>query len=221
METIFNNKIDNIVPLNANHAKIITVEGIDGAGKTTVVNDLLNKIKQMGYKAEHFNTSSLYNIYWDTVKKGINRDLIDKDVNQLLHSIAFLTYIKTIFIELLNQNDYVISEWYIYGKMVLSELYSEAKESVSLKMLRFEMEEGNIVMPDYSFYLDIEPEIAYRRILDRKESMEDKEKIEMLRKANNIWKKYIDNYDIMKIDANSNVENISHKILKRMFDRNG
>ena len=220
METIFNDKIVDRVRINNNHAKIITIEGIDGAGKTTIVNNLIKEIANLGYKVEHFNTSSLYNIYWDTVKSGINKGIIDKDVNQLLHNLAFLTYIKTIFIDKLNKNDFVISEWYIYGKMVLSELYSGKEECISKKILQNELEEGNIVLPNYSFYLEIDPNIAYKRILSRNGDMEEKEKIEMLIKASDIWERYVQLYDIIRLDASSSVEDICKRVLKRVFRQN-
>lgn len=221
METIFNENINCPSLLNESHAKIITIEGIDGAGKTSVVTELKRLLEGLGYKVSHFNTSSLYNMYWDTVKNGIELGLIDNEVNQLLHNIAFLTYIKTIFIKLLNTNDFVISEWYIYGKMVLSELYSDQEENFSKKILLSELENGKIITPDYSFYLDVSPEIAYDRIIKRKGKFELKEKYEFLKKAVIIWEKYIRTYNMIKLDATESIEEIGLKTLKRIMDSHG
>ena len=56
METIFNRLLEKEYHLNSNHGKIITIEGIDGAGKTTVVENCVNILNQKGYKAVHFFT---------------------------------------------------------------------------------------------------------------------------------------------------------------------
>ena len=139
METIFNELLAREHKLNSNHGKIITIEGIDGAGKTTIVDNCVNILNAKGYKAIHFYTSSEFNIYWDIVKRGIEYNCIDNDINQLLHNIAFLSYVNSIFIKLLNEYDYVLSEWYIYGKMVLSELYTNSSNSKSLIFLKNEL----------------------------------------------------------------------------------
>ena len=57
METIFNPIIQKEHKLNTKHARIITIEGIDGAGKTSVVDNCISELNKMGYKTNHFYTS--------------------------------------------------------------------------------------------------------------------------------------------------------------------
>ena len=214
METIFNKLIDDEVKKNENKCKIITIEGIDGSGKTTVVNSCVNKLHEKGYRAEHFYTSSNYNIYWNTVENLQNKGLIDISTNQILHNLAFLTYLRTEFINLLNNNDFLISEWYIYGKLLLSELYDESYKSKDI--LTSYLNEGKIIMPDYSYYLSLPIEIAYERIINRNERIESKESLIMLKKAAELWKNYIKQYDIEIIDATLTPNEISDIIIKRL-----
>lgn len=219
METIFNDLLNKEYQLNPNHGKIITIEGIDGAGKTTIVEQCVNILNQNGYKAVHFYTSSDFNIYWNIVKKGIESKSIDVDTNQLLHNIAFLSYLNSIFISLLNEYDYVISEWYIYGKMVLTELYTDNNSSSkALKLLRTELSNGNILLPNYSFFIDTNPYIARERITKRNNILESKEELDMLIKAYSIWQNYIKKYSIEKIDGNLEIEKITSKVLKRVLE---
>lgn len=218
METIFNDKLNSEYKLNETHAKIITIEGIDGSGKTTIVENCINILNQKGYKATHFYTSSEYNIYWDVVKKGIINKLIDTDTNQMLHNIAFLAYLNSIFIKLLNENDYVLSEWYIFGKMVLSELYTPTPCNSAISLLNSELNNNNILLPDYSFFIDTPPITARERIIKRNSTAESKEELDMLKKAYLIWEKYIDKYSIEKVDGNLSPETISQKILKKVLN---
>lgn len=218
METIFNETLNEKHILNNTRARIITIEGIDGSGKTTAVEQCVQLLKNSGYKAIHFKTSSDFNTFWDIVKKGISYKVIDNEVNQLIHNIAFLTYIKSIFIDLLNEYDYVVSEWYIYGKMVLSELYCQnSLNNTALSLLQNEINLGNVLMPDFSFFIDTAPLIARKRILERNDDLESKETLDMLEKAYYIWEKYINKYSIEKINGNSSPELISEQILRRVL----
>ena len=217
METIFNELLTKEYKLNSNHGKIITIEGIDGAGKTTIVDNCVNILNNKGYKAIHFFTSSDFNIYWEVVKRGIGYNCIDSDMNQLLHNIAFLSYINSIFITLLNEYDYVLSEWYIYGKMVLSELYTKGDNNKALELLKNELINGRIILPDYSFFIDTNPYLASERIAKRNLNFESKEKLDMLIRAYSIWDYYIDNYSIEKIDGNLQIDEITNKVLKKVL----
>ncbi len=217
METIFNNLLNEEYFLNPNHGKIITIEGIDGAGKTTIVEECVKILNQKGYKAVHFFTSSDFNTYWAIVKRGIQNGSIDNDTNQLLHNISFLTYLNSIFINLLNEYDYLVSEWYIYGKMVLTELYTNSDFSKSLKILTDELQKGNILLPDYSFFIDTTPYVARERIIKRNTNFESKEKLDMLIRAYSIWQDYLNQYSIERIDGNLGVKAIANKVLERVL----
>lgn len=135
----------------------------------------------------------------------------------MLHNIAFLTYVRILFIDLLNNNDFVISKWYIYGKMVLSELYTRTDLCLSKKLLQTELDNGNIIIPDFSFFIDTSLLVAYNRIRQRNSVFESKETLEMLNYAYNLWSKYIEKYNIEKIDGNLRIEQITEKVLKKVI----
>lgn len=217
METIFNENIFVHTERNNNPCKIITIEGIDGSGKTTAVELCVEKLKNIGYRAEHFNTSSGYNEYWKVVEELQKNSLINNTTNQILHNIAFLTYLQTEFIDLLNKNDFIISEWYIYGKMVLSELYEDNINSESKELLLHYMNNAKITMPDYSFFISVPTSTSYERILNRKGRIESRENLIMLNKALSIWKSYIKKYNIEMIDGTKNPNQISDLILKKVL----
>ena len=217
METIFKKFVNKEIKLNDCHGKIITIEGIDGAGKTTLVDKCVKELQLRGYKAKHFYVSSNFNVFWDVVKTGINNNYIDNDMNQMLHNIYFLTYLKTLFIEYLNTYDFLLSEWYIYGKMVLSELYTKNEFCNSKKLLDLELSQNNIILPDYSFFIDTLPEEALKRIKNRNGIAESKESYNKLIEAYNIWQKYIKLYNIEVLNGMDSINVNTSKILKKVL----
>lgn len=218
MESIFHKALASSPLLVNNHCKIVAIEGLDGAGKTTIANICVEKLIKLGYKARLFSTSSSFNEFWNVVKITIEKDpfIINSDINQILHNLVFLTYLRTKLIELQNNNDILITEWYIYSKMVLSEVYTNQIESKSKRLLECWDKEGMIRMPDYSFFLNITPEEAKKRIIKRNGIFEKKETKAMLFKAYKVWQRYIDNYNIEVIDALIDPDIISDKIIKRI-----
>lgn len=215
MFSIFNNLIDQTIERNDNVCKIVSIEGIDGSGKTTVVNNVVSKLQEKGYRATHFVTASDYNVFWNVVETMQKQGIVDDYVNQTLHNLVLITYLKTEFINLLNNNDFLVSEWYIYGKLLLSELYdSDAK---SKKIIESYIDNNELIFPDYSFFLEVTPEEAYRRINLRNERRESKESLLMLRKALTLWQKYIEEYNIERINGMESSEQVTSNVLRRIL----
>lgn len=217
MISIFNEQIEKEFPLNKKRAKIVTIEGIDGSGKTTLVENCVKELKAQGFTAAHISTSSNFNGYWAVVKKGLQEGIITKDTNQMLHNIAFLTYLNTLFINELNSYDYVFTEWYIYGKMVLSECYTNSAHSLSKDLLCLALNAQDIILPDFSFFLDVPPEEALKRIVKRNGQAEEKESIVMLQRASEIWERYVREYNITRLNGLESEETLKESVLKRIL----
>lgn len=100
--------------------------------------------------------------------------------------------------------------------MVLSELYSETSAPSSLKVLESALYEGKIIEPTFPFYLDVPPEVAFQRIQNRKDIPEEKENLEMLKQAALIWNKYVDKYDIERLDGTQNVKVLTKSLIDRI-----
>lgn len=214
MASIFNEIIDQEIKRNDNDCKIVTIEGIDGSGKTTIVDAVIKKLQDKGYRASHFVTASNYNVFWNVVEDMQKQDIIDNHINQILHNLTFITYLKTEFINLLNNNDFIVSEWYIYGKLVLSELYE--KDTKSKQIIESYMNSNQLIFPDYSFFLSVSVEVANYRINNRPGRKESKESLQMLRDAMLLWQNYLNRYDIEILDGTKTPDEISNTIVRRI-----
>ena len=76
---------------------------------------------------------------------------------------------------------------------------------------------SKIFLPDFSFYLDISPEEALKRIKKRKGIPEEKESLEMLRAASKLWKRYLSEYNIQILNGNFSTQELTDDIISRVL----
>ena len=196
---------------------LIALEGIDGAGKTTTVSNVVNTLIRRGYTAAKFTNSSGYTPYWQTVMEAKGRmarrgNDIPPDIDQSLHAFEFLTYCKTALPELLYKHQFVLSDRYALGKQVLSELDTGRKNSWTEMMLQDALESGTIPKPDLSIYLAIDPQSARNRIEARGGSIEKKESLELLTVANSIFKRRLSTGSLIQLSALTEPERLAESI---------
>lgn len=213
--SIFNlNKTKN--QLKENKGKLIAVEGIDGSGKTTLIKNIMDELKEKGYKVKYISTSGEYNEFWRQINYLVNNKIIDLNTNQLIHTLIFVVTSNNLISNKLSDYDYIITDWYYYGKIILAELYSGTKHnstSIYLKKLR---EQNLINMPDFYYYINIDPRIAHQRIIKRNNKPEEKENLEMLNKAHDLWNS-LSADDIIIINGDENPEKLCNKLIKNIL----
>lgn len=176
--------------------KLITIEGIDGSGKTTLINALRNTFPEFVYTREPYSIS-------------IN-DIIKNSSSYFESFLYFVTdHIYHLHREIqpaLNENKTVICDRYIDSRAA----YQGAllgSFSILDRIYNFHMSFSRI--PDLTLFLKVDPEIAINRISHRN-ILDDFESIEFLRRvAENydiICEKYRDR--IIVIDANKNLNDV-------------
>lgn len=218
MKEIFSIDIGNVTNKklkNKDKCKIITVEGIDGSGKTTVINKCIEDLSNRGYKVNYFSSKTTFNNFWNVVKNNVltQEDACTNDVNQTLHNICFLTYIESFLDELQENNDYLFTDWFFCGKMVLSDLFNKSENSFSKKIITSYLEKNSEFNTFKSYYIDISAKEAFKRIEIRNYEREKKESLEMLEKAKKIWENYVEKYGLIKVDAKLGSEIIAKRIV--------
>ena len=69
----------------------------------------------------------------------------------------------------------------------MSQLYTNDSNCLSKKIIEEESVKMNLLYPDCSFFLDVSPGVTFERIQKRKMLKEEKESLEMLKKAYKLW----------------------------------
>lgn len=183
--------------------KIIAFCGIDGAGKTTQISILHNKLEAMGYKVLVLKTTffPLY-IYKD--------EIIDNDLICLSTALDFL---KNYFFSDLEQYDYVLCDRYTLCHLSFAKTYKASNIKVLEHLYSL------VRKPDITFYFDIDLEIAMDRIISRESKKQQFDEIpEILGPTLRNYNEYIcknenkENYRI--IDANQTVDDVYKQIAK-------
>ncbi|MCT4574769.1 MAG: hypothetical protein N4A43_00755, partial [Alphaproteobacteria bacterium] len=198
--------------------------GLDGAGKTTCINSCITKMNKKGLKVEKFiSHSGGASEYWQTIleyKKRMKNTVnaIPVEIDQTFHSFEFLQYCKNELPERLKEVDFLFADRYILSRNVLCELETDKNDSFPANLVNSMVDENIIPSPDIIFYLKINPLIARKRIELRGGNIEDKESLEMLKKANDIFDKRVSNRPEIKIiNADQSGSKISDEILSYLF----
>lgn len=142
---------------------------------------------------------------------------IDPVADQTLHVMEFMTYVMHRLPRLLAENDYVLADRYVLGKVVLAQMDTQIKNSEPERILKHCLEKGLIPAPMLTIFLDLDPTLAYNRILDRGQSLERKESLCFLRKARlsfeEIYDTFGEQFKIARLDCTPPVEHLVQQSL--------
>ncbi|MBC7081671.1 MAG: dTMP kinase [Thermoplasmatales archaeon] len=151
--------------------KFITIEGIDGSGKTTIAKILHEKIP---------NSVLTYEPTDGWIGKMI-KGAISKDVDGITISLLFCA----------DRNEHLkeIRKWLGEGKIVICDRYFDSTLAYQKEQLKFENAEKwllnlqpFLIKPDLTILLKIEPKKAMERIKRKKVFFENEEFLEKVQK---------------------------------------
>ncbi len=149
---------------------LLSFEGIDGSGKTTIINHLVEKLKQQSLSVKVLQepgTSKMGQQIRKVLKTSTPRTSLSE---LLLYEASRADMVETVLIPALKKYDVVILDRYIdstiayqgYGNKNDIELI-EALNNIATKC----------ITPDISFFIDVNVDEAKRRRLNRNESHND------------------------------------------------
>ena len=210
--------------------KLIVLEGIDGAGKTTIANRLALKLSE-NYDAVFLDKKSIdcssnyVRKFMENIKKSLWQSKINDPVEKIdeetwlyLHVLWYRLMQEHVIKEKLGKHDYVILDGWIYKFWARhycnGDFDFEYSENI-LKRLR---------QADRVFLLDVSPEESYVRKKEIKRSelgahgmIEGKDKKEQFinyqEKMRGEYLKFADEYSFEIIQAQDSIENIINQIL--------
>ena len=197
------------------NGKFIVFEGIDGAGKTTQVNILAERLRAEGKKvvitAEPTGLEGgkrLREALSGKIKKSECEMAVMFVADRIEHNIHKTEGISA----LVESGAYVICDRYYYSTLAYQ---GQSTDYEWVKKMNLSCPE--IRRPDLCIYLDLTPEQSLERISRGRESVEIYENLETLTKVRNTFLSVIDDLTcegdrIAKINAYGTVEEIAEKV---------
>ncbi|NPV88385.1 dTMP kinase [Coprothermobacteraceae bacterium] len=155
----------------------IVIEGIDGSGKSTVAKKLVERLREVH---EVLHT-------WEPghVREGLYRRLIMEDVD-LPYAVAALftadraEHVRDMIKPALERGIWVVSERYADSTLAYQG-YGMGLDHQLIQRMNEEAVQG--LWPDITFYLNVPPEVAYKRIHGKEKDALEEQGIEFLRRV--------------------------------------
>ncbi len=190
----------------------ITFEGIDGSGKTTILNRVFNELQLKGYKVIKTCEPT------DTWIGNCAKKCIKTDMD------PFVTTFTVLADRFIHSKE--IQKWLDCGYIVLCDRYAESTYAYQGSQLQEQMKnpikwlkdlsEGRIILPDRTFLFDIEPNEAMKRIQNR-EVLIPFEKVSFLIKVQKNYLHLSKGKQFKIIDATKPIETLIEECLKYIF----
>jgi dTMP kinase len=183
----------------------ICVEGLDGCGKTTQTKLLVRRLRKMGYVAVYTAEPSS-----GKIGRFIQRYCLhgEKRVLAIVEALLFAAdrfeHVKNEIIPALSEGKVVVSDRYVY-----SSLAYQGAAGLDLKWIK-EINQ-HAMRPDLAIFVDVEPDIAIKRLKSKKSVMED---LETQKKVRSVYLDFVKSGELVKIDGNKSKAEVAEDILK-------
>ena len=188
--------------------KLIVVEGIDGAGKTTFCEALYKRLLDMGKKVvlSHEPTNGPYG-------KKIKEMLLQRNLNgKELLKYFYLDrkwHVENIILPALEEGKVVLLDRYYLSTVAYQGAQGEDPEEILRE------NEKIAILPDLVIFLDIEPELALERVSKRGVKSYF-EKVEFLQKVKALYYKYLPYFSHIKISGTAPLENSTSLVIEKI-----
>ena len=192
--------------------------GIDGSGKTTLVNAVQQELDHLGISSMVFtNHAGSASPYWQSTMLS-RRQLEDanipmpEDVDRTLQATEFLAYARYVLPKLLSQYEIVLSDGYDISKMVYARVKLNGEVGTAENLLKLATD---IVQPDLLLYLDVAPETAMIRIHSRGKPREWNENLDVMRQAISYFHLFMGQRSYSrKVDAEKSLNEVKEEAIR-------
>ena len=210
----------DFVPLYNNdmhQGKFITIEGIDGCGKTTVTALLVKQLINEGYDVVHTREPGGIDIA-EQIRSVIldpSNTTMDARTEALLYAASRRQHLVEKVIPSLYAGKLVICERFLDSSLAYQGVARGIGMEAIWKINEFAIESH---MPDITLLLDVDVQTAMRRMADRQgKDRLDQESMDFHHKVHDAFEQIASMYPqrIKKIDANRSID----RVVKTMRDK--
>lgn len=191
-----------------------TFEGPEGAGKTTIINMLQEKLIQEGFKAIYTREPGGIAIAEQIRSIILNPENIKMDgrTEALLYAAARRQHLVEKVVPALNNGEIVLCDRFIDSSLAYQGYAREIGIEEVLSINEFAI---NGLVPNLTIYFDIDPQVGLQRIKNnntREVNRLDMEKLEFHLKVRDGYIKLAETYQerIRIIDAERSIEDVYH-----------
>ena len=204
--------------LNKNY--FITFEGIDGSGKSTQANLLIDRLSSLNienlFLREPGGTAISEEIR--TVLLNNRKDVMSSRTEALLMCASRAQLTKDIIIPEMKAGKWIIADRFADSTLA----YQGGGRGIDLDwLIRLNEFATYGIEPDLTFYIDIDPEVGFQRRKDLASDRIENAGVEFQRDIRKKYLEIVNNFSdrIVKVDGNLNVEDISKFIWNIIIDR--
>ncbi len=191
---------------------LVAVEGIDGSGKTTLARILGNALRNLGYETELTQEPYLYRSQIEGAQHPATK--------YLLFLADRLEHTEKVLLPNFHARKITITDRYLLSTLV----YQVKGEGMNPGIAEWASCQGAFVPPVVTFFLDIDPETALSRIIDRDGKMSEPEKSRLLAKLTNWRAEYQglamqDPEGIVRLDASRSLTDLRREAVTLLAQR--
>ncbi len=197
--------------------KLITLEGIDGSGKSTVAEKLQKNPEIKAFKPIFTREPTRGTLTGDVVEKAIKSD-IDQLAELFLFTSDHAEHLAKLIKPALENGKIVISDRYSDSRYAYQGVTLKTRLENPLEWVK-ELHRGWTVVPDLTFLFDIKPEISIERCGKRGEQSKF-EKLEFLRGVRELFLKLAadDPERFIVIDASRPSEYVEKEVAEKILE---
>jgi dTMP kinase len=183
----------------------ICVEGLDGCGKTTQTKLLVRRLRRKRYDAIYTAEPSR-----GKIGKFIKRHCLhgEKRVSSIIEALLFsadrFEHVEDVIVPAIRKGKIVVSDRYVYSSLAY-------QGAAGLDLEWIEKVNEHAIHPDLAFFIDVKPEIVVKRLKPKKSVMEN---LQTQQKVREVYMKFVENGELVKIDGNGSVQEVAESILK-------
>ncbi|MDL0118808.1 hypothetical protein PNQ29_03495 [Halobacterium salinarum] len=214
---------------------MITTTGIDGAGKSTLAQNVRDELQARGYDAVYAYGRFLPLLSYPVMELGRRTVLSDSNIEEdytehqsnkadlfdasllrrgyeMLVMMDYAPQLLARVIIPLYQHDYVICDRYFYDTLLTDlsgDVIPEPQEAIN----RYRTYSKLIPSPDFEFYVQIPPEVS----LERKDDIPD---IEYLRDRKRFYDEFAQAYGMSILDGTRSQSDLCSTVVETLLNQN-